>query len=402
MAQAGVPSTEQLLDLLRRAADELKTAREEAARARQETADAQGEVAKLQQQLAQQQTQFGQEKQQLVDAQQRLQTELQIERAAGQDLAAQVDGDRTMLIPPKGKKNKKKGGQQPLEIEPVKETTSTGADLDALKAELAVARKSLEQEQEAHVATRQQLDIDRQQALEAVERNLVASRQEVADLREQLKIETGRNTEMAEQVAQAHAEQETLRARLEAAEAGGQVFEQQRQQLEEAQKAAIAEAQQQVQQVETLLSQEKEKHQATAQKWVTERERGREMERVDEELKKRLAQLETDSRSAAESGARQLADRDAQLQAQETAHQKNVESLQRSFVEQSATRESQLQQVSGQLEATTQERMFVERKFEELHRELLVVLEQRDDARRQLEAVQAERQRLERALTQRQ
>ena len=54
MAQAGVPSTEQLLDLLRRAAGELKISREETALAQRELAQAQGELVKLQQQLAEQ------------------------------------------------------------------------------------------------------------------------------------------------------------------------------------------------------------------------------------------------------------------------------------------------------------------------------------------------------------
>ena len=141
---------------------------------------------------------------------------------------------------------------------------------------------------------------------------------------------------------------------------------------------------------QALLTQEKEKHQQTAQKFLTEKGRVGKLETQLQEVKTRVTELESATVAAADAHAKELQQRDTQWKAVEAGHLGTLAAMQ-----------AQLSPMQQQLEATAQERFYVERKYEELSRELQVTLDQRDEARRILENVQAERQRLERALQQR-
>jgi chromosome segregation ATPase len=356
MASGPVPSSEQLLDLLRRAAEELKVTREELAKvkAQAEADQATTEAARV-----------------------RLQAQFDAEKAAREELLEKGGDERTaMVIPQKGKKAKESKPDKTAREKAEEDLALEKVNSDSLRQALEQAKRELDQEQQALAQLRQSLDVDRQQSLEAVEGNLVGSLQEVAELKEQLKNEQDRTTEAAEQVAQAISERDATKARLEAAEAAQQVAESQRQGLESGHQVALEEARQQQHQAEAVATQEREKHQATAQKLLGERQRVRDLETQAEELQKRLKELDAAAKAEAETHLRELTD-------------------------QSVSREEHFIQLAAQLEASNNERYFVERKFEELHRELLVVLEQRDEARGRLAQIEVERARLEQAIAQR-
>jgi chromosome segregation ATPase len=118
--------------------------------------------------------------------------------------------------------------------------------------------------------------------------------------------------------------------------------------------------------LEGQLAKEREKHQATAQKLLEARARGRETEGELEATKGELGRVKASLKESAEAQRRALDE------AQRTADSVQGE-LRRKVAE-----------LEGQLEHATSEWRHVERQYEQLHKEMLLVLDQRDEARRDL------------------
>jgi chromosome segregation ATPase len=393
MPKGGGPSTEQLLELLKRAAAELTAARDEAARVnkelvretkRREEAEALltkertvgGVHPKMREQLEELQELY--QKAKVVSDQNRL--ELQASR---ENLVNEVAAQREMK-----------------------------SALERENNAHSQTRAALEAEQNAHLQTRAELEQERAGAEEGAARRIaeVKAAQEQAEAalgqaRGELAGEHQRVSDLTESLATALAERDTLTARLESIEAARktdrEIEDAKIKELEDRSAMTSAREQQQVVELQAALTQEKEKHQATAQKFLTEKQKARELEAALQEAKARVAELESATVAAADAHAKELEERENAWRATEAGQAKEQQKVAAAHAAEVAQLQAALTPLQQQVETTAQERFYVERKYEELSRELQMTLEQRDEARRILENVQAERQRLERALQQR-
>lgn len=368
MAKAAGPSSEQLLELLKRAAEELKSTRDEVARA---------------------------------------QKELAAERRLREEAEAAVNSERThggahpktreqlAELQEEFQKLKKNFEQTTSELQEAREkmVNEFAAQREmkhAVERESAAhseTRGALEAEQNAHLQTRAELDQERKGAEEQLESRLAENSASLRQAEERL-------AEHTEALATALAERDTALARIEAIEAARktdrQIEDAKNKELEGRLATGSATAAQQIAEGAAALQTEKEKHQAMAQRFLAEKQKARDLEAALQEAKTRVGELESATVAAAEQHARELHEREASSIAQHAE-----------WMVSKAQLEAQLAPLQAQVETSAQERHYVERKYEELSRELQLTLEQRDEARRMLENVQAERQRLERALQQR-
>ena len=273
-------------------------------------------------------------------------------------------------------------------------------------------RAALEAEQNAHLQTRAELEQERSGAQDGVAQRLAPfkSAQEAAETalgqaRGELAGEHQRVADLTESLATALAERDTMIARLDSIEAARktdrEIEDAKVKDLEDKSALGMAREQQSALEAQSALGQEKEKHQATAQKFLTEKQKARELESNLQEAKTRVAELESATIAAADAHAKELQEREASWKALETNLATEQHRLAQGHAAELAKLQSALTPLQQQVEVTAQERFYVERKYEELSRELQLTLEQRDEARRILENVQAERQRLERALQKR-
>jgi chromosome segregation ATPase len=227
------------------------------------------------------------------------------------------------------------------------------AQVAALRAEAEAARGSREQlERDAHsLAAQVSMTGD-------VGRKVSQLEHEVASLR-------ARRDELNVEVARADAERKSATTRLQDAEA-------------RLAHAAEAEAARHAE-LESQLAKEKEKVQLTAQRLLDARNRTRELEPELEAARAALATAAREREALEESHRLAMAHHlDAaaqQLDAREEESKLAIAQLQSHVRE----REAELQRVTEQWRA-------VEKQYEALHRELLEVLDQRDEARRQLAA----------------
>lgn len=121
--------------------------------------------------------------------------------------------------------------------------------------------------------------------------------------------------------------------------------------------------------LEHQLSKEKEKHQITAQKLLEARGKGKD---TDEKLAFANAQnVELVSR----------------LEAMVTAHAAELSSLAKAHTEANAQLTARVAELMGQLETATTEWRHTDRQYEQLHKEMLTILDQRDEARRELDTI---------------
>lgn len=121
--------------------------------------------------------------------------------------------------------------------------------------------------------------------------------------------------------------------------------------------------------LEQQLSKEKEKHQITAQKLLEARGKQRENDEQLTQLKAKVTELSA-------TVEREQALREQSLIDLQGAHEANVRSLQQHVLE-----------LTSQLENATAEWRHTDRQYEALHREMLAVLDQRDQARQELDAI---------------
>jgi hypothetical protein len=310
MAKGAAPSQDQLLELMKRAAEELKHAKEEARTAVLALQKEQAAHQKTELELEQIQKSVKSAKSQAGTDEQLLKDQIDAERENGLALAARVKELEAAL-------------------------DGAAAEKKALEAKLAEAETAVSvaaQNEEAKGA----------KAAEEHEKTIAALKEAHSKALEDLKKE----------IDEAEAEHKGL--------------------LDDAAGNLVT--------METQLNQEKEKHQSTAQKLIESRSKVRELESALAEQQERVKGLET--------AAKQMAD----------AHEKAL----REAAEAAKRASAELQQaynVSQQeLASVTARWQDVERQYEALHREMLLTLEQRDEARRMLENEKAERERLTKVL----
>jgi chromosome segregation ATPase len=310
MAKGAVPSQEQLLELLTRAAEELKHAKEEARTA----------VAALQKEQA---------------AHQKTEAELEELKAKGEGTATRANTDEQLLKDQieAERENGKVLAARVNELEAILDGAT--AEREALKAKVADSDTAISVAAQQEEAKRQALIEEHQRALEA------------------------NAAEHARQV-------EALKAELEEHEAHA--------------KGTLEDAAGKLVTAEQQLAQEREKHQGTAQKLLEARSRLRELEASLAAEHERVKGLEVAAKQLSDAHAKALAEA-----AEE--HRSATADLQRNY-----------QETHAELQRVTENWQQVERQYEALHREMLLTLEQRDDARRLLENEKAERERLSRAL----
>jgi hypothetical protein len=366
MAKAGGPTTEQLLELLKRAAAELTSARDEAAK---------------------------------------FQKELQGERKLREEAEGALSKERTV------------GGVKPKmrqQIEEVQELyQQSKINLDHTHNELLRSRENLvnevaaqreikaalERESISHGQTRAALEAEQNSHLQT---QAALEQERNSEVKSLLVFEQQRVAELSEQLATVTAERDTLAARLDSLEAARktdrEIEDAKLKDLDDKYASDLAREKQATLEAQTLANQEKDKHQATAQKYLTEKQKSREQESELQELKARVGELESATIAAAEAHAKELNEREEVWRTTEVQFAQAQERLSAEHAQTLAALQDQLVPMQQQVEVTVQERFYVERKYEELSKELQLTLEQRDEARRILENVQAERQRLERAL----
>lgn len=311
MAKGVAPSQDQLLELMKRAAEELKHAQEEARTA----------VLALQKEQAA----HGQTEAELEQAQKAAQSSKSLSSTDEELLKDQIEAER---------ENGKALAQRVKELEAALDGAS--AEREAMKTKVAEAETTLSvasQQDEANAAK-----------LSAEHEQTIAALRETQD--------------------KAIAE---LRQAMEAAEAEHQ--------------GLLGDAAGGLVQIEQQLAAEKEKHQTTAQKLLETRARVRELEGALAEQHDRLKGLET--------AATQMGD----------AHQKALREANEAHARAAAELQAAFVSTQQELATVTQRWREVEHQYEALHREMLLTLEQRDEARRMMDGERAEKERLAKALS---
>jgi hypothetical protein len=336
MAKGAAPSQDQLLELLKRAAEELKHAQEEARTA----------IAALQkEQAAHQKTE-----QELENAQKQAKGKASQQSTDEQLLKDQIDAER---------ENSKSLAARIKELEG--QVDSAGSERDALRQRVTDGDEAINVSTQQEEAKRQALMTEHASALEALKTEhateLDSLKAEHATELETLKSEHGNALDALK------AEHQTA---LDGAAA-------EKAELESGQKASLDDAAGKMVAMETQLVAEKDKHQTTAQKLLETRSKVRELEST--------LSAEQERAKGLEASAKQLAE----------AHEKQLREATKSL-------SANLAQAQSELARVTESWQQVERQYEALHREMLLTLEQRDDARRLLDNEKAERERLSRAL----
>ncbi len=357
MAKGAAPSTDQLLDLLKRAAEELKHAQDESRTA----------VTALQREQA---------------AHQKTEAELEAAKQQAQGATSQQSTDEGLLKDQieAERENAKALGARVKELE---------AGLERAIAEREALRNKVTEADTAISISQQQEEAKRNMLAENHAAELTALAQEHANALQTAELESQRALEAAAaeraQLEAAHAQALEAAAgeRAQLAEAHAREVEAwglERTDLEGAGRAMLEDAAGKLVQLEQQLAQERDKHQLMAQKVLETRSKVRELEAAFMQEQERVQGLET--------VARQMSD----------AHEKGLRDSDERHAAATASIEAALAQTRNDLQRTTEAWQQVERQYEALHREMLMTLEQRDDARRQLESERSERERLSRAL----
>ncbi len=390
---AGGPSTEQLLELLKRAAAELTTARDEAARIQKDLVKETRRREEAEALLTKERT-VGGVHPKLREQLDELQEIYQKAKVASDQMRLELQQSRENLV---------------NEVAAQREMKSA---LERENNAHSQTRAALEAEQTAHLQTRGELEQERTGSQQSVAQQVAdaKSAQEAAETalgqaRGELAGEHQRVSDLTESLATALAERDTLIARVDSLEAARktdrEIEDAKVKEIEDKSALGLAREQQQVVEAQAALALEKEKHQATAQKFLTEKQKARELEANLQEAKTRVAELESATVAAADAHAKELHEREEGWKTTEAVLAREQQRIAAVHTDEVAKLQATLTPLQQQVETTSQERFYVERKYEELSRELQLTLEQRDEARRILENVQAERARLERALQKR-
>ena len=321
MAKGAAPSQDQLLELMKRAAEELKHAQEEARTAVHALQKEQAAHQKTEGELEQALKQLKTAKSQQSTDEELLKDQIEAERENGRALDARVK-----------------------ELEAALE--GAAAEREALQAKAAEAETAVSVAVQQEEAKAQKLVEEHEKTIAALKEVHEKTLGEVKEAHERAMEESKKA------IAEAEADRHGM--------------------LDDAAGKLV--------QAEQQLGQERDKHQATAQKLLETRARVRELESTVAAEQERVKGLEA--------AAKQLADQHEKgLREAAEAHQKATADLQTNLV-----------YAQQELASVTERWREVERQYEALHREMLLTLEQRDEARRMLENERAERERLSKAL----
>ncbi len=424
LSMAPQTDAKQLLDLLKRAAEELKASQ-------RDTSSARAEVKKLEEKLAEAQVALSEERRRVMsdftgktaalpDAARPRDEKTSVGADDVNLLGARVQGlqDEIQQLEAERKQLKERVKALEGELQNVDATRQQGGEMEH---ELSNTRQQLivEQARGADLLTRLQAWEVRSQELETslassrtageeehaqleglagqlsqVETELTTERARTQAMEEQLKnLEQGSTNEQKRlfeattRVAQLEVEVSGLRGRRDelnieigkvenernAARAKAAELEHAAQQVRDqlgAEHAAANEASRvKYTELEQQLSKEKEKLQITAQKLLEARGQGKQLDE----------QLQTQTKQNVELVARMERERAAHAAATEAARVAQVEAT--------AQLTSQVAQLTAQLETATTEWRHTDRQYEQLHKEMLTILDQRDEARRELDSI---------------
>lgn len=261
------------------------------------------------------------------------------------------------------------------------------AELKAARAEAATAIAALKKEQGAHEQTQLALEeaegklkgaaqhaqasADAVGKVAELELALASAQADGATLREMLETEKVARQKAADERTSALAEKEHLLAATATLEQTREALVQAHQielEAERSERAALlADAAGKLVALEAQLSAEREQLDAAKYELAQAREQARLLEEELRAERERLVGLEA--------AAQQLAEQ----------HGAELEAHQRGYEEATAQLRQYAEHTAQQLSEVTAHWQHVERQYEALHREMLTVLEQRDEARRLLE-----------------
>lgn len=228
------------------------------------------------------------------------------------------------------------------------------AQLEQLAGQLSQVETELTTERARTQAMEEQLKSLEQGSSDEHQR-LFEATSRVAQLEVEAAGLRGRRDELNVEIGKVENERNAARARATELEHAAQ---QVREQLT-AEHAAAEEADRlKRSELEQQISREKDKHQITAQKLLEARGKGKE---ADEHL---------------QASAAQLVDLRSQLDGQAAAH-----------VEATAALTARVAQLTQELESATTEWRHTDKQYEQLHKEMLIILDQRDEARRELDTI---------------
>ncbi|MCA2978760.1 MAG: hypothetical protein INH41_07535 [Myxococcaceae bacterium] len=237
------------------------------------------------------------------------------------------------------------------------------AALEAQLAQGAARVAVLEREQEAAAAR-----------AEGAEARVAEQGQRQVQLEADLAVLRARRDELNVELGRAESERKKLMTKLSELEAGLQTARDDeakaRADLETRHADALAQVEAKRAEAEGQASREKEKHQLTVQRLVEARQRIRDVET-------QLAEAQGKLDAAAKAREQREADHAAELARLREAHHAELTTRQAA----TAQLEKELAHASGELQ-------HLNRQYEQLHREMLQLLDQRDEARRQLQQLQ--------------
>lgn len=237
--------------------------------------------------------------------------------------------------------------------------------LDQLAGQLSQVETELTTERARTQALEEQLR-SLEQGSSDEQKKVFEATSRVAQLEVELSSLKQRRDELNIEIGKVESDRKAVRARVQELEAEvGTIAAK----LTAEHEKALAAEHQKRSELEQQLSKEKEKHQITAQKLLEARGRAREADDT-------LAQ-----------NATALKDLAAALESEKAAHQKSLADLQLAHEQNLQSLQQHVLELTGKLETATNEWRHTDRQYEALHKELLVVLDQRDQARTELDAI---------------
>lgn len=266
------------------------------------------------------------------------------------------------------------------ELAAVRETAHRAGELEGQLASEKTRAWELEQQRtEAQERTRilEAEKETREARLHEVTTKLAHFESDLAGLR-------SRRDELNVEVARADSERKRLAARVTELEAAAQSIRDDeakvRAELERQHHEALGLAETRRAEADGNFQKEKEKHQHTAQRLLEARQKLRELETQVAEVQTQLNVAQTRHQELERNAQAQrdalVAEHSQALLRERESHQQATQALQ-----------AHLAQVEKDLAHAITEWHHTNRQYEQLHREMLVLLDQRDEARRQLEAL---------------
>ncbi len=321
-----------------------------------------------------------------------LETELNEARQAAvrvQDLEAELDDAKKALSAAEQQLSTEQAAARDVlakfaavdaELASVRETANKAAELEGQLASSKARVWELEQlKTEGDTKLTQQLAV-----AESAQARVSELTNRVAQLENDLAGIRTRRDELNVELARAENDRKKLTVRVADLESAIHTVKDEeakaRATLEAQHQQAVAAVEAKRAEADGLFQKEKEKHQHTAQRLIEARQKTREVETQLADAQAQLTAAATKF-AEAENAAR------VKLAALEAEHANAVALERESHVATTATLQAHVAQVEKDLAHATEEWQHTNRQYEQLHREMIVLLDQRDEARRQLEAL---------------